>query len=278
MSFRSGPARRAGKQATAAARLDASFGRHPTRHPGADGARHHGERRPGADLQARPARTGGRGGMDRGARLRIPLSKKSWCNRPMAQWRATASAISRCSTSPSGWRRRAAFRPPSTARPISTPTSTCCWNRQGKDPHAPPELLPDFVINGRCKAPAAAQDQNCRTGCVCAVPEALDQNPPLGVGTVNCCRVDWAVATENKEMMKAAIVILNRRMKHDRTEIKSRDSSRATLHQLPAADKVLVQFRRLQRADLSLHTPKRLALAAKVGVATLLCCPICRDW
>ncbi len=62
-----------------------------------------------------------------------------------------------------------------------------------------PELLPEFVINGRCKAPAAAQDQNCRTGCVCAVPEALDQNLPLGVGTVNCCRVDWAVATENKE-------------------------------------------------------------------------------
>lgn len=56
------------------------------------------------------------------------------------------------------------------------------------------------------------------------LPKLSTKVSPLGVSTVSCCRADWAVATENKEMMKAAIVILNRRMKHDRTEIKSRDS------------------------------------------------------
>ncbi|WP_234839172.1 hypothetical protein [Sinorhizobium medicae] len=50
--------------------------------------------------------------------------------------------------------------------------------RQCMIPTRRPERLPDFVINGRCKAPAAAQDQNCRTGCVCAAPEALDQSLP----------------------------------------------------------------------------------------------------
>lgn len=158
--------------------------------------------------------------MDREARLRIPVSKKMLVQSAYSAMEGDGigaltvlykfERLAEASGIPAAINRAAEM--------LLEPA------RQGMIPTRRPERLPHFVIKVRCKAPAAAQDQNFGQVAFAQLPKLSTKVSPLGVGTVSCCRADWAVATENKEMMKAAMVILNRRMKHDRTDIKSRDS------------------------------------------------------